>query len=81
MPSLFRPPKMRWIAVGVMTCLFVWIGIAQYHKYRKVKVEGEMAKTQVMLALHIACTKLNLAQKVVLEKDRREPLSQPRESQ
>ena len=72
--SLFRLPKMRWLAAGVVTCLFVWIGIVQYRKYQEVKVEGELAKTQVMFALHIASTKLNLVQKVVLEKDNREPL-------
>jgi hypothetical protein len=79
--SLFRSPKRRWVAAAVVTCLFVWIGIVQYRKYQEVKVEGEMAKTQVMLALHIASTKLNLVQKAVLEKVSRVPLSQPKESQ
>lgn len=79
--SLFRPPKRRWVTAGVIACLFVSIGIVQYRKYQEVKVEGEVAKMQVMLALHIASTKLNLVQKAVIEKDRHEPLSHPKESQ
>src|SRR2546428_3509396 len=63
--SLFRTPQRRWVTASVMACLFVWIGIVQYRKYQEVKVEGELAKTQVMLALHIASTKLNLVQKMV----------------
>ncbi|PYV83979.1 MAG: hypothetical protein DMG05_25200, partial [Acidobacteria bacterium] len=81
LPSIFHLPKIHWVAAGVVACLFVWIGTAQYRKYQDVKAEGEKAKNQVLLALHIASTKLNLVQKVVLEKDSRAPLSQPKESQ
>src|SRR5262249_10260799 len=63
--SLFRLPKIAWVAVAVLACLTVTVGIAQYRAYQKTQAEGELAKNQLMLALKIAGKKLNLAQKKI----------------
>ena len=65
--SFFRLPKMAWCALGVVTCLVVFLGIAQYRSYQKTRAEGELAKSQLMLALKIAGKKLSFAQRKVLE--------------
>jgi hypothetical protein len=70
--SSFRPLHWRWAAVAAMVCFGVWLGVAQYQK-REVRLQGERAKEQVMLALHIASTKLNYAQRAVLERNTRSP--------
>jgi len=75
--SLLRSPQMAWAAVGVAICLTVALGIAQYRSYQKTRVEGELAKTQLMLALKIAGQKLNFAQKKVLEIHNRGVHAQP----
>jgi hypothetical protein len=64
---LFRLPKLGWAAVGVIACLAVFLGIAQYRSYQKTRAEGELAKSQLMLALKIAGKKLSFAQRKVLE--------------
>jgi hypothetical protein len=65
--AVFRLPNLAWVAVGVVTCLTLTLGIAQYRSYQRTRAEGELAKTQLMLALKIAGKKLNLAQKKILE--------------
>ncbi len=65
--SFFRLPRLVWAAVGVGVCLTLAIGIAQYQSYQRTRAEGELAKTQLMLALKIAGKKLNFAQKKILE--------------
>jgi hypothetical protein len=65
--SLFQLPKMAWAVVGVVICLAAVVGVAQYRSYQKTRAEGELAKTQLMLALKIAGKKLNFAQRKVLE--------------
>src|SRR6516165_1065159 len=52
--SLFRLPRIAWVAVAVLTCLTATVGIAQYRAYQKTRAEGELAKKQLMLALKIA---------------------------
>lgn len=71
--SSFRPLHWRWAAVAAMVCFGVWLGIAQYQKEREVRLQGEKAKEQVMLALHIASTKLNHAQRALVERNARSP--------
>jgi hypothetical protein len=73
--SFFRPPQMKW-AIGIaMACLLVIasIGLYQYrrHQHAIEIAEGEKAKEQVMLALRIASSKLNVAQKKVQESSER----------
>jgi negative regulator of sigma E activity len=67
--SPFRLPQWRWAAAAAMVCLGAWLGVAQYQKEQEARLQGEKAKDQVMLALHIASTKLNVAQKAVLERN------------
>jgi hypothetical protein len=66
--SSFRLLQWRWAAAG-MVCLGIWLGVSQYQKEREARLQGEKAKEQVLLALHIASTKLNVAQKAVLERN------------
>jgi hypothetical protein len=72
--SLFAPPKIRWVSASVLACLLVAFGVSQYRSYQRVRAEGELAKTQLMLALQIAGNKLNFAQKKVLEIHEYKPL-------
>ena len=55
-----RVPALRW-AASAMACLALVVGIVEYRRYQRVKAEGEMARAQVMLALQIASSKLNVA--------------------
>ncbi len=81
--ELFRPPKMKWAMAGAMAVLLVVaaIGLKQYREHQlevqrqaeiAARIEGERAKEQVMLAMRIASSKLNLAQKKVQESTQRD---------
>jgi hypothetical protein len=74
--SLFAPLKIRWVSASVLACLLVAFGVSQYRSYQRVRAEGELAKTQLMLGLQIAGNKLNFAQKKVLEIRRHEPVAE-----
>ena len=65
--SFFRLPRLVWAVVGAGVCLTLAMGIAQYRNFQRTRAEGELAKTQLMLALKIAGKKLNFAQKKILE--------------
>lgn len=69
--SLFRVSKLRWAAASVVICLVMTIGVAQYRRAEHERAKGEAAKVQLMQALQIASTKLNVALKKVQETDRR----------
>lgn len=56
----WRFPPLRW-AASAMACVALAAGIVEYRRYQRVKAEGEMARAQVMLALEIASSKLNVA--------------------
>jgi len=71
--SLFRMPKLRWVAVGAAVCLLLVVGAVRYQ--RRERAQGELAKEQLKQALHIASSKLNLAKKRVQEADHRSPES------
>jgi hypothetical protein len=51
---LGRRTILRWAAAAAFVCLLV-VGFAEYHQRR----EGERARAQVILALHIASSQLN----------------------
>lgn len=59
----FRVPALRWATVAVVAVATV-IGV-QYYRTREIRAEGEAAKQQVMLALHITGNKLQVAQQKV----------------
>jgi hypothetical protein len=71
--SLFGIPPLRWVAAGAAACLLLAIGIAHYREVQRQRAEGEAAKVQVMQALRIASSKLNVTMKRVQEPDRRPP--------
>jgi hypothetical protein len=53
----------QWAAVAAIVCLLVGAGLAKLQRRR----EGEAARVQAMLALHIASAQLNGALRKVVE--------------
>jgi len=76
-----RVARLRWIAAGALACLLAVIGSVEYWRYRRARTEGEMARQQVILALHIASDKLNGALSEVKRVDRRQPPVRARANQ
>ena len=68
--SLFAP-HLRWAVVSLLVFLLGFIGAAEYWHQRRVRAEGELAKSQVLVALQIASSKLNHAQKTLLDRSNR----------
>jgi hypothetical protein len=66
--NLFRFPALRWAAVAAM-CAALVIGVLAYRRHQQTVARGEMARAKVMLALHIASTKLNVAFREVRRAD------------
>jgi hypothetical protein len=52
----FGPARVRWATAGALACLLVVGGSLEYQEW-----QGRRAKQQLVLALHIAGAKLNLA--------------------
>jgi len=64
--SIFTQPLVRWTAISATaTCLV--IGGIHYRSLRRERAKGEAAKQQLMLALRIAGSKLQLAKAKVNE--------------
>jgi hypothetical protein len=55
-----------WVAGAIAACLLLSVGGFEYHQY-----EGRKAKQELLLALEIAGSKLNIAQKKVIDVSRR----------
>lgn len=68
--SLFVP-HLRWAMASLLVVVMMFVGIAGYLRQRRIRAEGELAKTQVMVALQIASSKLNYAQKTLLDRSNR----------
>jgi hypothetical protein len=66
----------RWGAVATVTVCLV-IGSIYYRNLQRQRAEGEAAKQQLMLALRIAGSKLQLAKEKVNEINTSRPESQP----
>ncbi len=62
----FRPPLVRWAAAGVAASRLVAGAGLEYRRQQQVRIEGEAAKQQLVLALRIAGSKLHTAQAKVL---------------
>lgn len=67
---LLRPPRLQWVAlVLVVSVLLPYAGV-HYQKERQYRAEGERAKQQLLFAVRMAGSKLQQAQKKVLETSR-----------
>jgi len=71
--DLFRLPALRWAAASAL-CLLVVIGTLAYRQHQQTLQEralqqGEMARAQVLLALRITSSKLNVALREVRRAD------------
>ena len=59
--------RKSWIAAAIAACLLLGTGgVFEYHQY-----QGRKAKQELLLALHITGSKLNIAQQKVLDLNRR----------
>jgi hypothetical protein len=74
--SSFSQPLLRWAAVAAVTICLV-VGSIYYWSLQRQRAEGEAAKQQLMLALRIAGSKLQLAKEKVNEINTSRPESQP----
>ena len=66
--NFFRLPALRW-ATAAALCLGLTVGFVAYRHHQETVARGERARQQVMLALHIASSKLNVAIKQVHRTD------------
>jgi hypothetical protein len=64
--SIFTQPLLRWTAIAATATCLVMGGI-HYRTVRRERAKGEAAKQQLMLALRIAGSKLQLAKAKVNE--------------
>jgi hypothetical protein len=67
--SFFTTPLVRWAAAGALAAVLILGGVRYQHlqQGRRERAQGEVAKQQLMLALHIAGSKLQLAKARVHE--------------
>lgn len=62
---LLRPPRVQWVALSVIASLVIpMVGI---HEREQRRMEGEMAKQQLVYAVRLAGSKLHQVQKKVFE--------------
>ena len=66
--NLFRFPALRWASAAAL-CASLAIGGLAYRRHQQTVAQGEMARAKVMLALHIASNKLNVALRGVQRAD------------
>jgi hypothetical protein len=64
--ALFSQPLMRWAATAAVSISLI-IGGMYYRNLQRERAQGEAAKQQLMLALRIAGSKLQLAKQKVHE--------------
>jgi hypothetical protein len=74
--SIFSQPLVRWVALAAISICLI-IGGVHYRNLQRQRAEGEAAKQQLMLALRIAGSKLQLAKEKVNEINTSRPDSQP----
>jgi len=58
-------PRWRWALAAAATVLITAAGL-QYHQEREMRIRGERAKEQVVVALQFAGAQVHLAQQKVL---------------
>jgi predicted LPLAT superfamily acyltransferase len=64
----FRFPALRWATTGAL-CMGLLVGVVAYRRHQQTVAQGENAREQVMLALHITSSKLNVAFRQVQRTD------------
>lgn len=73
-------PRFRWAAAtAALACMLIAAGVIQNRRAERERVEGEMARARVLMALRIASAKLNVAFKQVERVDGVQPRERPRE--
>lgn len=65
-PALFKTRGIRW-AVAAAMCMLLAVAGLDYWNTQRERARGEQAKAQLMLALRITGSKLQLAQQKVQE--------------
>jgi hypothetical protein len=75
--SIFSQPLVRWAAFATVSIGLV-IGGVHYRDVQRQRAQGEAAKQQLMLALRIAGSKLQLARSKVNEINTSRPQPQPK---
>lgn len=58
--SWWWAPWLRWATAGALACVLLVGGSLEYHREQEER-QGRLAKQQLVLALRIASSKLNLA--------------------
>lgn len=66
--SWWAPPLVRWATAGALACAMLAAGL-QYQHERRLQAQGEAAKQQLVLALRIAGTKLEMARAKVVDRN------------
>jgi len=64
----FRFPALAWATTGAL-CMALIFGVVAYRRHQQTVAQGEKAREQVMLALHITSSKLNIAFRQVQRTD------------
>ena len=63
--GLLRPPRLQWVAASLTIALLVPFAAVQYRQQREMRLQGEAAKEQLILAMRIAGTELRHAQQKI----------------
>ena len=66
--SIFSSTRLRWATASLILGLIVGLGAYRYQEQRRLEREKELTKRQVLLALQIASSKLNRAERLVVER-------------
>ena len=64
---LAHPPRIQWVAIALMVSILLPTATVRYRRERE---KGERAKQQLLFAMRVAGSRLNRAQKRVLESSR-----------
>ncbi len=74
--NIFSQPLVRWAAFAAVSICLV-LGSVYYRDLQRERAKGEAAKQQLMLALRIAGSKLQLAKQKVNEINQSRPETRP----
>ena len=66
--GIFGLMRLRWVTATLLIGLVVGLGAYRFRQQQRMEREKELTKRQVLLALQIASSKLNRAQRLVVER-------------